>query len=74
MSSPQATPGERIAAFWQAVDEELLTPGRRYLKGFRAGLILGLALGLLLTPWNGESVRSRVMAVRSRVCRRRRCG
>ncbi len=71
MSSPEATPGQRIAAFFQAVEEELWTPARRYLKGFRAGLVLGLALALLLTPWKGGAVRARMAAIRGLVCRRR---
>ncbi|MDA8394647.1 MAG: hypothetical protein M0T72_05290 [Candidatus Dormibacteraeota bacterium] len=71
MSSPEATPQERISAFYRAVEEELLTPARRYLKGFRQGLVLGLALALLLTPWKGGSVRGRMAAIRGRVCRRR---
>ena len=76
MSSPGPTPGERVAAFWTAVDEELLRPARRYLRGFRAGLVLGLALGLLVTPWPGAAVRARMAALRRRACRRRRerCG
>ena len=69
MSAPEATPEQRIAAFWRAVDEELLNPARRYFKGFRVGLVLGLALALLLTPWRGESVRVRVGAIGGRVCR-----
>ncbi len=72
MSSPEATPEERIAAFWRAVDEELLTPARRYLKGFRVGLVLGLVVAILLTPWRGESVRGRFAAIRGGVCRARR--
>ncbi len=71
MSSPEATPEERISAFCRAVDEELLSPARRYLRGFRAGLVLGVALALLLTPWKGETVRGGAAAVRARVCRRR---
>jgi hypothetical protein len=71
VSAPEATPEQRIAAFWRAVDEELLTPARRYLKGFRVGLVLGLALALLLTPWRGESVRLRFAAIVSRVRRAR---
>jgi hypothetical protein len=69
VSAPQATPEQRIAAFWRAVDEEIVTPARRYLKGFRVGLVLGLALALILTPWRGESIRVRVAAVGVRVCR-----
>ena len=72
MSSPEATPEERIAAFWRAVDEELLTPARRYLKGFRVGLVLGLVVAILLTPWRGESVQGRFAAIRGVVCRARR--
>jgi hypothetical protein len=72
VSSPEATPEERIAAFWRAVDEELLTPARRYLKGFRVGLVLGLVVAILLTPWRGESVRGRFAAIRGGVCRARR--
>jgi hypothetical protein len=71
VSAPEATPEQRIAAFWRAVEEELLTPARHYLKGFRVGLVLGLALALLLTPWRGESVRLRFAAIRGRVRRPR---
>jgi ABC-type nitrate/sulfonate/bicarbonate transport system permease component len=76
VSSPEPTPEQRIAAFWRAVDEELLAPARRYLQGFRVGLVLGLAVAILVTPWRGESVRGRLAAIRGRVCRcrRRHCG
>ena len=76
MSSPAPTPEQRIAAFWGAVEEELVTPARRYLKGFRVGLVLGLAVAILVTPWTGESVRGRLVAIRGGVCRarRRHCG
>lgn len=67
MSSPDTTPEQRIAAFLEAVDEELLTPARRYLQGFRVGLVLGLAAALLLTPWRGEAVRRLLAAIRARV-------
>lgn len=71
MSDSGATPGERIAAFGDALQEEVVRPLGRYLKGFRAGLVLGLVAGLLLAPWPGTVVRRRLARGAAAVRRRR---
>ncbi|MHB1638950.1 MAG: hypothetical protein ACYCUD_03795 [Candidatus Dormibacteria bacterium] len=58
--SQASTPQERMGAFLTAVDEELLRPVRRYLRGFRRGLVVGIGLGLLLTPIAGRDARGRI--------------
>lgn len=54
------TPRERIQAFQDALDEELIRPGRRYLRGFRRGLMLGCLLGILFAPTAGSESRRRL--------------
>ncbi len=68
--SPEASPQERIGAFFTAVDEEILRPLRRYLRGFRRGVVVGIVLGLLLTPVRGRDVRARVLRLAPFCCRR----
>jgi len=58
--SGQPSPQERIGAFLVAVDEELIRPMRRYLRGFRRGLVIGVALGILFAPLAGAEVRARL--------------
>ncbi|MGA9775223.1 MAG: YtxH domain-containing protein [Candidatus Dormiibacterota bacterium] len=71
MRPEEPSPGERIAAFGVALQEELIHPLRRYLKGFRVGLLAGLVAAVLLTPWPGRLVRQRLLGLRARICRRR---
>lgn len=59
----ERTPGERIGAFFVAIDEEILRPLRRYQKGFRRGLLVGCLVGLLLTPTAGSQVRLRLRRI-----------
>ncbi len=61
MASDTRSPGERIAAFGGALEEEVLRPARRYLRGFRVGLIVGVAAGVLLAPRPGEQTRARLL-------------
>ncbi len=68
-ASAQATPGERIQAFQVAVEEELIRPARRYLRGFRRGLLLGCLVGLLFAPVAGSESRRRLMRVVNLGCR-----
>jgi hypothetical protein len=68
--SQEASPQERIGAFFTAVDEEVLRPLRRYVRGFRRGVVVGIVLGLLLTPISGREVRARVLRLAPFCCRR----
>ncbi|HVC38390.1 MAG TPA: YtxH domain-containing protein [Candidatus Dormibacteraeota bacterium] len=61
MATDERTPQERIRAFTDAVDEELLTPTRRYLRGVRRGLIVGAVLGVLYAPRPGRESRARLL-------------
>lgn len=60
MATDERTPQERIRAFTDAVDEEILRPTRRYVRGVRLGLMLGVALGILFAPRPGRQTRERV--------------
>lgn len=71
MSGPQASPEERIRAFVEAIDEELVVPARHYLRGLRRGLLVGIVLGLLLAPRPGRESRTRILAVWRTLARRR---
>jgi hypothetical protein len=70
--SQEPSPGERIGAFLTAVDEEVLRPVRRYLRGFRRGFVVGIGLGLLLAPVTGREFRERLQRLPLPCCRRRR--
>jgi hypothetical protein len=59
MDVDERTPQERIKAFADAVDEEIVTPVRRYLHGFRRGVVLGLIVGVLFAPGPGREIRER---------------
>ncbi|MGA8207399.1 MAG: YtxH domain-containing protein [Candidatus Dormiibacterota bacterium] len=61
MTSDERTPQERIRAFTDAVDEEILRPTRRYVRGVRRGLMLGVALGILFAPRPGSETREKVL-------------
>jgi hypothetical protein len=61
MTSDERTPQERIRAFTDAVDEEILRPTRRYVRGVRRGLMLGMALGILFAPRPGSETQEKVM-------------
>jgi|GEM_PF-6325875 len=61
MAIDERTPQERIRAFTDAVDEEILRPTRRYVRGVRRGLMLGVALGILFAPRPGSQSRERVL-------------
>jgi hypothetical protein len=61
MATDERTPQERIRAFTDAVDEEILRPTRRYVRGVRRGLMLGMALGILFAPRPGSQTRERVL-------------
>jgi hypothetical protein len=43
-----------------SVDEELVRPTRRYLRGFHRGLLLGCLLGILIAPVAGRENRRRL--------------
>jgi hypothetical protein len=60
MAEDERTPQERIRAFTEAVDEEILRPTRRYVRGVRRGVMLGVALGLLFAPRPGRESRERL--------------
>jgi hypothetical protein len=60
MAEDQRTPQERIRAFTDAVDEEIVTPTRRYARGVRRGIVLGVALGLLYAPRSGRESRQQL--------------
>ncbi|MDA8331969.1 MAG: YtxH domain-containing protein [Candidatus Dormibacteraeota bacterium] len=66
------SPQERIGAFLVAVDEELIRPMRRYVRGFRRGLLLGVAIGILFTPLAGAELRARLRRGPLGLCGRRR--
>jgi hypothetical protein len=59
-ANSEASPEERIRAFLVAVDEELVRPARRYLRGVRRGLLLGCLLGILFAPVAGRENRRRL--------------
>ena len=61
MAVDERTPQERIRAFTAAVDEEILTPTRRYVRGVRRGIVLGVILGILYAPRPGQESRQRLM-------------
>jgi hypothetical protein len=61
MAVDERTPQERIRAFTDAVDEEILTPTRRYFRGVRRGILLGVILGILYAPRPGHESRQRLM-------------
>jgi hypothetical protein len=69
MATDERTPQERIRAFTDAVDEEILRPTRRYVRGVRRGLMLGVALGILFAPRPGSQTRERVLRAWRRVSR-----
>lgn len=73
--SSTATPRERIQAFQDAVDQELIRPGRRYLRGFRRGVMLGCLAGILFAPVAGSESRRQLNRLFALGCRlRRRAG
>lgn len=61
MAGDDRTPQERIRAFTEAVDDELLRPARRYVRGVRRGLVLGMILGLLFAPRPGRETQERLL-------------
>ncbi|HVB13648.1 MAG TPA: YtxH domain-containing protein [Candidatus Dormibacteraeota bacterium] len=61
MADDERTPQERIRAFTDAVDEEILRPTRRYLRGVRRGVALGVLLGILYAPRPGRDTRQRLL-------------
>jgi hypothetical protein len=61
MAIDERTPQERIRAFTDAVDDEILRPARRYVRGVRRGLLLGVALGILFAPRPGSQTRERTL-------------
>jgi hypothetical protein len=61
MATDERTPQERIRAFTDAVDEEILRPTRRYVRGVRRGLMLGVVLGILFAPRPGSQTREQVL-------------
>ncbi|MHB8312254.1 MAG: hypothetical protein ACYDD0_02985 [Candidatus Dormibacteria bacterium] len=67
--SAVGTPRERIQAFQDALDEELIRPGRRYLRGFRRGIMLGCLLGILFAPMAGSESRGRLRRLVNLGCR-----
>ncbi len=68
--SRAGSPEERIGAFLTAVDEEIVRPVRRYLRGFRRGILVGIVLALLLTPVAGGELRGRILRTIPIRCRR----
>jgi hypothetical protein len=71
MPTDERTPQERIRAFTDAVDEEILRPTRRYVRGVRRGLMLGVALGILFAPRPGSEEREKVLRAWRMVSRHR---
>jgi hypothetical protein len=61
MAVDERTPQERIRAFTDAVDEEILIPTRRYVRGVRRGIVLGVILGILYAPRPGQESRARLL-------------
>jgi hypothetical protein len=61
MADDDRTPQERIRAFTDAVDEEIVIPTRRYVRGLRRGILLGIAVGLLYAPRPGRESRGQVL-------------
>ncbi|MFZ0167937.1 MAG: YtxH domain-containing protein [Candidatus Dormiibacterota bacterium] len=71
MATDERTPQERIRAFTDAVEEEIVRPTRRYVRGVRRGLMLGVALGILFAPRPGIETREKVVRAWRMVSRRR---
>jgi hypothetical protein len=71
MATDERTPQERIHAFTDAVDEEILRPTRRYVRGVRRGLMLGVALGILFAPRPGSQTREKVLRAWRMIARHR---
>jgi hypothetical protein len=71
MPTDERTPQERIRAFTDAVDEEILRPTRRYVRGVRRGLMLGVALGILFAPRPGSEAREKVLRAWRMISRHR---
>jgi len=71
MDDDGRTPQERIRAFTDAVDEEILTPTRRYVRGVRRGILLGIVLGLLYAPRSGRESRQQLQRAWGMVSRHR---
>lgn len=71
MATDERTPQERIRAFTDAVDEEILRPTRRYVRGVRRGLMLGVALGILFAPRPGSETREKVLRAWRMISRHR---
>lgn len=69
MANDERTPQERIRAFTDAVDDELLRPARRYIKGMRRGVMLGVVLGILFAPRPGRESQERLIRVWRTVAR-----
>ncbi len=61
MAVDERTPQERIRAFTDAVDDEILRPARRYVRGVRRGVLLGVVLGILFAPRPGRVSRERLL-------------
>ncbi|MGH7643062.1 MAG: hypothetical protein ACRENX_08645 [Candidatus Dormibacteria bacterium] len=61
MSDDERTPQERIRAFTDAVEEEIVTPTRRYLRGLRRGIAMGVILGILYAPRPGGESRAQIL-------------
>ncbi|MGH7666273.1 MAG: YtxH domain-containing protein [Candidatus Dormibacteria bacterium] len=59
-SRAERTPQQRIRAFTDAVDEEIVIPTRRYFRGVRRGILLGVLLGFLYAPSPGRESRERL--------------
>ncbi|MGH7608948.1 MAG: hypothetical protein ACREOD_03235 [Candidatus Dormibacteria bacterium] len=70
MAADERTPGERIRAFADVVDDVILRPLRRYLRGFRVGLALGAILGAMMAPGPGEQTRARLLRIWRTLARR----
>ncbi len=71
MAADERTPQERIQAFTDAVDEEILIPTRRYIRGVRRGILLGVILGILYAPRSGTESRARLVRAWRTVARHR---
>ncbi|HEY6537817.1 MAG TPA: YtxH domain-containing protein [Candidatus Dormibacteraeota bacterium] len=61
MAEDERTPQERIRAFTDAVDEEIVIPARRYAKGVRRGILIGIVLGTLYAPRPGWETRQKLV-------------
>ncbi|MGA7088483.1 MAG: YtxH domain-containing protein [Candidatus Dormiibacterota bacterium] len=71
MATDERTPQERIRAFTDAVEEEIVRPTRRYVRGVRRGLMLGVALGILFAPRPGSETREKALRAWRMVSRHR---